>query len=530
MKRDGKPVVRKFHKRLNTRRLSRLLTVLYVLSVIPILALGWYDYPAADDFSMGLWAHQAFASSGNFFAAVGAGLARTAWYYGHWQGDFTASFFMAVPPNVFAIRLYVLTPLLMVGMLTLAYLLFFHVLFVKMLGMDGNLANGITMLVLLVTMQCMPGSSAGSTARTEAFYWYNSSCGYTLLYSFGLIYLSLLLSLTFIGGEKKIGKLFLASLFGFLTGGGNYLTALSMMVLSVLVLFAAVLPRNREKRQWLLSGIPVLFLTAGFLISVRAPGNAVRAGSLEGMGPVKTVLVSLYYTLSYAVNQWTTWSVICFLLLMLPLFWKAAEAFYGNSRNGKPAAVTFRYPGIAVLLAFGFPAVSICPPLYAEGNIGAGRIQALFWMQYILCMVLLEGYLTGLIYGFSKEQKKEETPAVSDQQKNTDLSMTCSGSFCFILLLLVFGSGLAVGVNRDLYTSTAALTDLLNGHAAVYAQENEDRYALLEDPAIQDAVLPDFTEKPALLFYSDVSTDAQDWTNQAVARFFGKNSVILEEH
>lgn len=98
---------------------------------------------------------------------------------------------------------------------------------------------------------------------------------------------------------------------------------------------------------------------------------------------------------------------------------------------------------------------------------------------------------------------------------------------CFITFVLAFGSALCVYSNPDYYTGSCAVEDLVNGHAQRYAQQNAERRKILQDPAVTDARLDEFEYKPELLFYSDIAEDPEDWQNRAVARYYGKKSVVL---
>ena len=250
----------------------------------------------------------------------------------------------------------------------------------------------------------------------------------------------------------------------------------------------------------------------GFVCSCMAPGNNNRAAGLTGMGPVKAILTSLYYTLSYAVGEWTNWAVICFLLLMVPFLWKAVQK----------TTLSYRYPVLAAIFAYGMVSANICPPMYAEGNIEAGRLQALFWMQYALCMTLLEGYLLGWFYRYLNRDRKAEIHTADSHFSRASMTVIVS-----LAVMLLWGSALSVHVNPDFYTSTSALQDLLNGHAQEYDRQNTARREMLKDKSVTDAVLPAYTYKPDLLFFSDITTDPSDWTNEAVRRYYDKTSVVL---
>ena len=501
--------------RVNMRKVSIILTAIYFISILPMLIISHYNYPSADDFAMGVEAYKAFHSSGNIFAALGQGI-YMAWYdYLHWMGYFTSTFFMSVPPSVFGENCYRAGVYIILGIFTFGMIYFMHALFVKALHVNRDLTNCITMILLIVTVQCMPQG----LARVEAFFWYCSAANYVLMYSQGLIFLGLLISaVQDVKRGKRIYDLVMATVIGFFVGGANYMTSLSVAILSALLLAGIILAADKLKKLRLLA-LPSISMLIGFACSCMAPGNHTRAVTLEGMGPAKAIGVSLYYTLSYAVGEWTNWAVICFLLLMVPFLWKAVQK----------TTLAYRYPLLAVVFAYGMVSANIVPPMYAEGNIEAGRLQALFWMQYMLCMTLLEGYLLGWFY---RDLQGAHDPEII-RKKETDRADHFSAASMTLILslavILIWGSALSVTVNPDFYTGTSAVQDLANGHAQTYGRENQKRRTILNDASVQDAVLDAYTYEPDLLFFTDFSSDPTDWTNMAAVRYYDKKSVVKQD-
>lgn len=533
--------MKKISKKLSARRLGIICTAAFILSIIPMLVLSHYNYPSADDFAMGVEAYRGFRDTGNVFAAVWEAI-YMAWYdYINWMGYFTSTFFMSLPPSVFGETAYRAGVYIILGIITFGMCYFLHTLLEKAFNVNHYISISITMLLLIVTIQCMPQGMA----RTEAFYWYCSAANYVLMYSQGLIFLGLMISFVCDKGRRKrIYDLVMASIIGFFVGGANYMTSLSIAIICALIILSCVpAVRNFIDRHFDISLnelwgkdhyadntpsqklilIPSILMLAGFALSCMAPGNSNRATGLTGMSPIKAILTSLYYTLSYAVSEWTTWAVICFLVILAPFLWYAV----------KNVRLTFAHPVIAVIFVYGIVSANIVPPMYAEGNIEAGRLIALFWMQYILCLVLLEGYMIGWLQRYMDRRHIYSAPlqkADAQNAKAQDVTFTPALSMLLIVSVaaLVWGSALSIHVNPDYYTSTSALEDLVNGHAAEYGKENLARRDILKDASVQDVVFEEYTYKPDLLFFSDITRDKTDWTNEAVRRYYDKSSVVLK--
>lgn len=554
-------------KSCDLRRLSYLLIVIYALSLIPVLVIGKYDYPSADDFSMGLGTRLVYEATGSLLAVAGKILSETVRYYRTWIGYFTSCLFTTVSPATFGEAWYALTPAVILLALHVGVAVFFYALMEKALGMNRYARRCMTVLALFLMVQRMPEGSL----RVEAFYWYSGAGNYTLTFSAGLLYLAFyVLSVCGVRSRNRSLFLVLACIMGFLAGGGNYLSALSFAVVSVLFAVYLVKMKTRQGEKSRMgrlcvigSLLPAAFYLCGFAVSCLSPGNRIRGGEAEGYGALKSILLSLYYTLSYPLNQWMNWAVLLILALAGVIFWmgfaeiefsganakaggaaaseKAGETVRGAAASEKAGsgaqAVQLRFaaPFPAAVLAYGIVSCVVTPALYAQGNMDAGRIQSTFWLHAVLVLLLLEWYLVGGLYRrFSKEQNAsavsclQNVSAASCLRNASAASCLWNGAGGFvraILLFFIVFSLLAVKGNPDFYTGTSAVSELLDGSAAQYGRENEERLRILKNPREQDAVLPRYTVQPNLLYFEDVSEDPDDWINQKMSEYYGKNSI-----
>ena len=518
-------------KSCDLRRLSYLLIVIYALSLIPVLVIGKYDYPSADDFSMGLGTRLVYEATGSLLAVAGKILSETVRYYRTWIGYFTSCLFTTVSPATFGEAWYALTPAVILLALHVGVAVFFYALMEKALGMNRYARRCMTVLALFLMVQRMPEGSL----RVEAFYWYSGAGNYTLTFSAGLLYLAFyVLSVCGVRSRNRSLFLVLACIMGFLAGGGNYLSALSFAVVSVLFAVYLVKRKTRQGENSRMgmpgkSGLsdrsrggcrigrllPAAFYLCGFAVSCLSPGNRIRGGEAEGYGALKSILLSLYYTLSYPLNQWMNWAVLLILALAGVIFWMGFAEKAGN--GAQAVQLRFAAPFPAAVLAYGIVSCVVTPALYAQGNMDAGRIQSTFWLHAVLVLLLLEWYLVGGLYRrFSKEQNASAASCLWNG---------AGGFVRAILLFFIVFSPLAVKGNPDFYTGTSAVSELLDGSAAQYGRENEERLRILKNPREQDAVLPRYTVQPNLLYFEDVSEDPDDWINQKMSEYYGKNSI-----
>ena len=486
------------------RRIGILLTVLYIANLVPLLLIGRYNFAGADDYSIGETCHAAWIATRSIPAVLMEAVKMAAHDYVHWMGYYSAIFMMAVHPGVFGESVYAATPWIMLGALSLGTAYFLKKLLVTTLGMRGDSVRCITALLLLISTQCLIG-------RNEALYWYCGAVNYTFFYGMGLFYLGLLLSIfkDLKDGRRPYGKSAAASLLGVFTAGGNYMTALTVAILVVLA-WALILIRKKAKAYTPLL-VPMGLFLAGFFACCLAPGNAVREEGLAGMGAVKSILVSLYYVYDFCVSDWTIWPVLLGLAVMVPFFWKLAGE----------TAFRFPLPGVFAAFAYCLAAANITPPLYAGGNIAAGRLQALIFLQYLLLLTLTLLYITGWA------RRCAESRRLAKEEDFTRLPAGAVGILVTLKLFILFGSVLSVAADPHFYTVSSAVTDLADGSAAAYGNALQERTKLLLDGTKTELVFEPLPAEPELLFFADITEDPENWENRAVARYYGKKSVVL---
>lgn len=488
-----KQINTKLPKWLTPKTLSVFLTGVYVISLIPLLWIGWFNYPSADDYTIGNNCRQAWIAGHNIFSAVWAGVLRGIEDWITWMGYFTSNFLMAVPPSSFGERFYVLTVWIMLAMLSFSTIYLLRTVFVKVFKADRYVSHCAIMAMLFVTVQCMVG-------RVEAFYWYCGAVNYMFVHGMSLFFYGLLISIACDKEKNKKLKIVMVSVLGFFTGGGNQLTALNVaIILSVAVGFLFYHKKWKEYRMLIM---PVAAFFLGFILNVAAPGNWVRAEGASGMNPVKAVLVSFYYCLDYCLGEWFNWPVILLVILLTPLFWHMTEK----------TKFQFRYPLIVVLFGYCLVSAMMTPSLFAVGNIGAARLQALTFTMFILALTLCVGYVTGWV------RKRVEGKTVSGFSVNE--------IWCLLGCIVFFGLASVITVIPEphYFVFSSALTDLSNGSAKAYGDALRERMELYNSGEKNIVVKP-LPSQPELLYFSDIKEDTQDWENRGVCRFYGLESV-----
>lgn len=492
----------KLQKKVTPKTLSFFLTIVYVLSLIPLLWIGWYNYPSADDYTIGNNCRQAWVSSHNLLKVIGAGIAKAADDWINWMGYFTSNFLMAIPPNVFGERFYAVTVWIMLGMLSFSTVYLLHNIFVKVFRADKYVSHCVSMIMLFVTVQCMVG-------RVEAFYWYSGAVNYMFVHGMSLFFYGLLIAAVYDKGKKRTAELTAAAVLGFFTGGGNQLTALNAAI--VLLVVVGFVSYHKKWKKYRVFAIPISLFFLGFLMNVAAPGNWVRSEGVGGMNPIKAVLISFYYCLLLCLDQWMRWPIALMVILLIPLFWHMV----------KKTAFAFRYPLIVVVFGYCVVSAMLTPPLFAVGSIEAARLQALTFTMFLLVLTLCVGYVTGWA-----EKKLEE-------KRQTGEESSCfTGSEIWWLLgcmMLFTAASLIISVPEPQYfTSASALKDLISGDAKAYGDSLGKRVDIYNSKEKDVAVEP-LPVRPALLYFSDIEEDPRNWKNKGICRYYGIDSVTVKE-
>ncbi len=492
-------------KKITVKRMAILLTILYIIGLIPILMIAKYNFPGGDDFSIGENPYKAWLATHSVIQVIYQGILTAYHDYMHWSGTYTSIFFMAVHPGVYGEQFYALTTYLMIGMITFPVMYFLNTLLVKALHVNKYVCHCIAMVFLTVMIQCMVNG-------VEAYFWYTGAVHYIFPFGFTFLMLGSLIRAKLDESKKK--RMFhvgFATFCAFFVGGGNYISGLFLMLILIVILGFMI--KNKQIAKNLDLVFPMIFFMVAFVINAMAPGNLVRGSLGTGFSnPLKAVMVSFYYCLYYVFERWMTWNIPAMMLLLAPFLWKAVK----NIR------FSFRYPVIVAGASYCLVSATFAPSLYALGNIEAGRLQDIIFMTFLVLLLVNETYFLGwLARHLEVKTEKEEEQGVFSFRMMNYLVPLCA--------FLVFAIVISVIPDPDFYIATSAAESLLNGEAEAYGKTNEDRMALYHDPTKKDIIVQRYVNAPELLYFGDITEDNNSWENRGVCRFYSKNSAVLAE-
>ena len=474
--------------------LAILTVVVLAISLIPILYVSFYSHQLADDFKYSKYVHDVVISGGGFFRIIAAAFSQVKESYFNWQGTFSAIFLFSLQPGAFSDNLYFLTTFIMVFILIVSYFFFidtFVVRWMKSRRSYGVLTAG---LILFCSIQFVYD-------KKEGFYWYNGASYYTIFYSLSLILFALLIRMALTEGRKKRIALFIVSiLLAAFIGGGNYTTGL----LTAIILFLILLVRfkNKEKDKWLFASIFVICLIS-FAVSMLAPGNAVRAAACDGMAPVKAVILSLFYAV-VKIGEWTDLQQVALFAFLTPFIYRIAK----NSK------LSFKYPFIVIVIAFGCFAAQMTPSLYAMSSLGSGRQINIYYYAYYFLFLFVIFYLCGWI-------SRKSAFTISPEKIVTPVSSVCS----ILIILVLFGAGCFEYSYHNLTSVDTALA-VISGTVYEYDSEYE---AALEAITSGETYVKDIETVPDFFGALDISSEDGYWVNKRIAEYFDIDYFYLDE-
>lgn len=289
--------------------------ILFLLLLFPLLWIGQYNHPSAVDFSFGLHTAQKWAETHSALQTLQAAVEQVGYVYTTWQGIFSAVFLMALQPAVFGEAMYIWTPFLLLFSLIIGTALFFKVVLMNYFKADIWDWIIFSGLILIAMIQFV-------YSPVEGFYWYNGGIYYTFFYSLSLCFFSCIL--LYLKSKNRVGKVIFTGLsvaLGVFLGGGNYTTALNIVI--VVTLLVGYLAAQKDKRAVIVGAI-LLFCLISFAVSILAPGNAVRQDTIGQPNAIKAIVLSFLFG-GYSIFHFATLPVVLIWIFFAALYVSPCE-------------------------------------------------------------------------------------------------------------------------------------------------------------------------------------------------------------
>ena len=485
-----------------------VLSALFLLSLVPLFVAGAFSRPVYDDLYFAAATRHAWTDTHSLVSVLRAAVADTVATYRAYQGTFSAVFLWNLMPGIFGEKLYGLGAAFLLLSFVLAHAFFFAT-FLPPLGFSKASGTIVAVVAASACLQCTVSPSQG-------FFWFNGAVYYTFFYCLLLFSAALLYrySLRPWIRRGRAGYYIVLPLAAVALGATNYSVALLFGVGYALYLLFLLVKRVARPLHF----IVLACYAAAVLLSALCPGNALRAGMVTGADgaaaytPPMAILQAIVYALRQCAASCTPELLGC-VLACVPLMAAAA----GRSR------LRFRFPLLLTAASVLFLAVGWTPPVYLLGENRALRLTNILQYAFTLLLFLnVYWYVGWLRHTLLSLRERAGRPAPPHRVR----------AIAVCALLAVSAALCTLGsVKNDRYReylSVACAGSLFTGNTQGYAAEMDARAAVLNDPAVQDAVLPALRHRPWILFIQDLSPDPDDPLNREAAYYYRKDSVRVE--
>jgi hypothetical protein len=499
---------------LSRRVVAVLCLLLLVVGLVPLGALSLYNHAFYDDYGFSLRTSEAWQTEGTVAAVLKAAYENTfgsvdgscAGTYNTWEGTYATSFLSTLQPAVFGEGAYAMTAFLLVGALLLALWRFLHQTLCRVYGMDrASVLAAFGLLGFLMT-QFVPSAA-------EGFYWYNGGVAYTLSWAVFLYTAALWLKFDTAGGRVRCALLYIVLLAASVLLGGAKYSAVLPASLSAVCFTAWAFAKKRPKR-WAFFTLTLVML-AGFALSAKAPGNAVRAQTLSGgMSAPKAVLEAAYFGLALIGHSFSLpllAAVVLLVLLAVPAIRR------GSFRFEHPVWVTF--------LCLGLFCAQLAPTLYTGNYLGDGRVLNTYYFTWVVLLAMLTLYWTG--FCLRRFPCVAAGPALSGNRLKAVPLLLVAGML--LVGCVAYHPDGSASYGPQNMAGGSALRSLVGGKAAAYDDAMDARDALLNDAAQTDVALTPITVAPADFMGDALTGDNLDYVLSLYQEYYDKASVRLAQ-
>lgn len=480
-----------------------LLSLVLIISLIPVFLMSKYDCASGDDYNYGATAHLAFIHTGSILDAIKGAISTTVNTYYSWQGTWFDCFVFCLHPEVVSDTAYVAVPYIFVFMQIICYLVFAHHFLKIRWHFNGLFWVEVALVFLLFSFQLVP-------SQKMAIFWWVGSVHYAMPMCLALMGIVAADNYLLTYKPRYLIGLIIV---GTLIGGATYPAALLLPeVVFVLWLERAVIAKKKDKRDALLL-IPLFLEMVGLIISMTAPGNAIRSASdiSEGAKPAGGVVATIIASLAYSVREAAVYFIgekifilLAFVIIAM-LSWRVLSEIKANESDKMKEV--FSHPLLFVITTFLLNASMYAPRLYAGDSVSTGYFNFNFWVFFlgsIACIIYFEGWL---IYQKSIVLRKGVCWALR------------IGTIVVLCIAFFLGRHGIKG-----YTDYMCMDYYLSGRADDYLVQMKLQRAIMAQEDVMDVVVPEVNYDQGPLMQMPIIDDPENINNSMAARFYGKNS------
>ncbi|SFV00740.1 DUF6056 family protein [Butyrivibrio sp. INlla21] len=481
-----------------------LLTIFCICSLIPIFVMAKYDFASGDDYNYGALSHQVFLNTGSVWEAIIAAVKTVVSTWFSWQGTWFDCFVFCLHPEVFSDKGYMLVPYIFLIMQIVSFGVFGHHFLKRRWNLPYMCWIEVTLLFLMFMFQLVP-------SQKSAFFWWVGCVHYAM--PMCMVLIGIVEGDKFLTDHKIkdiIGLTFIAALLG----GATYPAALLLpIVLIVLFLKEIVIDKHRDSRNWLLL-VPFIFELVGLVVSMIAPGNAVRSAAdiSEGAIPSGGIFLTIIKSITYSVSDATEFfiaekSFIIIAVILVGILVKKPLVDLKNEDNNV-FKHRFSHPFLFLVISIFINAAMYAPRLYAGNSVSSGYFNfnfEVFMVCVIACTIYVEGWIIGkeIFIGTNKKRAVISYVIVA------------------ILIMVIAYVG-RHGVKE--YTDYVCMKYYLSGQADDYLEQMKLQRRLMTEVGVDDVVVPMINYDQGPLMHMPITEDPENIVNTMTAAYYGKKS------
>lgn len=483
-----------FSKSGENLQLELIIIFLCVFIIFPLLVIGVFNRPSADDFFYSIRTYQAVQAGGGFAEIIKAAWETDISFYHSWQGLYSSAFLLALQPGIFGEPLYAIT--------TPTILFFaFICIFYSVRILNRHFFHYSKRFVTTASLFILTFISLWLPSPNQGLYWFNGAINYMPWAFTNLLNLCLLVEIYKTDSKNRaICLTVVVSVISFLTSGGNHVTSFANILF---IFFSLFFVWTKGKRYYPI--FPLISACVGFAIMYFAPGTAIRQ---EGLSQ-QTIPVTLFYTSLQFLGFFGSWFSLIYILslvLMIPV----AIRFSKENPSREPCV----FPWLPLLLS----AVVLCGmlsvPFYATGSFGEGRLTNVIWVTFVML-----GWMNYLLI-FRWVYEKDFIIFKKNKFSNNDLLKTI---FPVVLIVLIT----IIGQNGTFSSSLQAMREIVEGTAIAYGEAMDARFDTIHCNSSPDISVNEIDAKSEILCFDDITTDSSDWKNLSMSEYYGKESIVI---
>lgn len=518
----------KIADKLNSKNVGIAVDIIFAISLIPIIYVGFYNYATGDDYWYGVHTYQGWLQNGLLGALKGS-LRTVAEFYENWQGTWFTMFLFTLSPNHFWRDGYVITVFISLGCLigSIAYLSHFYL--VEKLNFSKGSTTAIVCMISYLAIQYIPRTTSG-------IYWFNGIMHYSVPFILGV--LAIVHSHKFIEKKRKRDYAILFVCFTLL-GGGSYLAPLAAtLVVGLILIYQIQIDEFKWKAKqirikydwknlWIILAIIAEFV--GLVISFKAPGNNVRGGEEFG-ADLKWALQCIYYAIDRGIylgkdyflkNVVTT---IVYIILAIVLW----NQLWRSNRN----KIKFRFPLLFVVYMNGVYWATYTPEIYSRSDVSGGVPNTYFHIFLIITVaniIYVHGWVQGKLVA-KWEKKTGSCQKLFEIAKDNSIWGPQKYKLYIEIPVIIAGIVLFIFVSmfsNNITTNEYCIECIKNGSLKKYAEVRRMQDIILIDSEDKIVTVPEI-DAPYPLLHMAMDESEQGYRNMERARYYNKECIKAE--